>query len=134
MTPGVTAWVRIGAVETEYRRIGSGPPVLLLVVPEGDPPVALTQRWRFLLPLGSSNDTGASAFDANSFGRWLDDFLEGLGLSGVYVVVPPAMATDLGALRLADPDRVLRVLTVPDAASDWSTIGAQLASGGAEQS
>lgn len=134
MTSGVTAWVRIGTVETQYRRIGSGPPVLLLVVPTGDPPVTLTERWRFLLPIDASNDTGVASLDATSFGRWLGDFLEGLGLCGVHVVVPPTLATDLAALHLADPDRVLRVLTVPDAASDWSTIGAGLASGGAEPS
>jgi pimeloyl-ACP methyl ester carboxylesterase len=83
-----------------YRRLGAGPPLVLLGPADGAE--SLAARYRVIVPEmpGPGED----------FGAWLTAFLEGLGTSGVTVVAAEPFHTIARELALADPDRVAQVL------------------------
>ncbi len=113
------AAVSVGPVETEYLSIGRGAPVVIL-----DPELALAAEEgripdslrgaRVIVPvflrttiaaLTSPTREGGPAFDG-----WWRGFIDGLGLSGVTVVVPPALEADVRRLADASPGEIVRII------------------------
>lgn len=118
----VRASVTAGGVETSYSRIGSGPPLLLLVpstLVQDSLLAALASRFRVLRPDG----TGIEALleqprgQQSPFRLWLHRFLAGLGVEQVTVVVSERFAAEVETYRDANPGLVTRVLRVADAAA-----------------
>lgn len=91
--PFIRASLCAGPCETTYLRVGSGRPLLLLARPS-DPlarslAAALATAHRVVTPelpprMRPAGEPGASGVD---FGRWLEDFLDGLGLVELALVV-----------------------------------------------
>ncbi len=111
------AVVSVGAVETEYLGGGRGAPVVIL-----DPELALAAEsgripaslrgGRVIVPLHTSvgalaspSRDGGPAFDV-----WWRGFVDGLGLSGVTVVVPSAFEADVRRLADASPGEIVRII------------------------
>jgi hypothetical protein len=95
------AAVTVGAVETSYVRVGSGPVVVLLDERAGEAEVSalapLTARARCIVPdrttifaLSAPGHVGETPF-----GRWLGGFLEGLGIYDVSIVAPSFLGGEL---------------------------------------
>jgi hypothetical protein len=86
-----------------YRRLGAGPPLVLLGPADGAE--GLAASYRVIVP-----EMPAPGEDV---GAWLTAFLEGLGTRGVTVVAPEPFHAAARELALADPDRVAEVLLQP---------------------
>lgn len=98
--PSSIAEVRAHGRVMRYRRLGAGPPLVLLGPGEGAD--AWATQFRVIVPElpGPEEDLGA----------WLTAFLEGLGTPGVTVVAAEPFYAAARELALADPDRVREVV------------------------
>ena len=101
----VRATVFAGGVETEYYRSGSGSPVLLLLMPPGDPDRdrvinLLSLRARVIAPKVPA---------AVGFSSWLRGFLDGIGVLPVHIVATEALSTPALLFAAADPSLVEQV-------------------------
>jgi pimeloyl-ACP methyl ester carboxylesterase len=125
-TGAFQAVVDAGEVETEYVRAGSGQVVLYLCGSPMDPEedelfVALAERFRVIVPQSTSlaatvvpAGTGDSAFT-----RWLDGFLEGLGVLRASLVVEEPLGAEALRFAMARPASVARlVILAADAAAE----------------
>lgn len=111
------AAVSVGPIETEYLSIGRGAPVVIL-----DPGLALAAEegrlpdtfrgGRVIVPVHTTVTALATpARDGGpAFEVWWRGFVDGLGLSGVTVVVPAALEADLRRLADASPDEIVRII------------------------
>ena len=125
-TGAFQAVVDAGEVETEYVRAGSGQVVLdqrgAPVDPEEDELfVALAERFRVIVPQSTSlAATVAPAGTGDSpFTRWLDGFLEGLGILQASLVVEEPLGAEALRFAIARPAHVVRlVILAPDAGGE----------------
>lgn len=104
----VRATVFAGGVETEYYRSGSGMPVLLLLMPPGDP--GRDRMLRFLSPRARVIAPMIPA--AIEFSSWLRDFLDGVGVVPVHIVATTALELAARDFAASDPARVDQVSTL----------------------
>lgn len=97
-----SAEVRAHGRVIPYRRLGSGPPLVLL----GAPGAAerLASRYRVIVPEAPGPGEDVIA--------WLTAFLEGLGTSGATVIAAERYYRAARELARLDPDRLTRVLPV----------------------
>ncbi len=117
--PPARAAVQCGGVETEYLRVGSGPPVLVLeaalaAAVLGD---ALPPRWqahRIVLPVRITRSPGVGDGPPAglSLATWLRGLIDGLGLPTLVIVTGPALAPELHAFVAAHPLEELQVEVV----------------------
>jgi hypothetical protein len=98
--PSSIAEVRAHGRVMRYRRLGAGPPLLLLG--RADDVEGLAARFRVIVP-----EMPATGEDV---GAWLAAFLEGLGMTGITVVAAEPFHSAARELALADPDLVTRVV------------------------
>jgi hypothetical protein len=110
--PATWAEVRTHGRVMRYRQSGSGPAVLLLRQSDRSNRLwpelraALHGDFRLLEP-----DIPG---DTDDVARWIADFLEGLGLSGVSVIATDAFCIPALELALLGADQVARAVLVPD--------------------
>lgn len=112
--------LQTGTTETQYRRAGHGPPVLLLFAE------------------GSADELGAHLFDRLAAGfrviaptcpagveiaDWLRDLIEGLGLIRPAIVADEPFALASLGLSMQEPDRVGAVVVIARAADDGEEAG-----------
>ena len=125
-TGAFQAVVDAGEVETEYVRAGSGRVVLYLRGASVDPDedelfVALAERFRVIVPQSTSlaaTITPAGSGDS-AFTRWLDGFLEGLGILQASLVVEEPLGAEALRFAMARPALVVRlVILAPDASPE----------------
>lgn len=120
-TPATWAEVRAHDRVIRYRRAGAGA-VVVLLLPEGeDPPwpglaQALAARFRLVVP-----ELPPSGSDV---GRWLLDFLEGLGWHAVSLVAAGRCRAPALALARGDGDALARVVLVEEPPSGDAAAGA----------
>lgn len=114
--PALRAVLTVGAVETEYLRCGSGRPVLVLhpalaeAIEAGDVPSGLRDA-RLIVPVHTTVAALASPrSDAAPFDLWLRGLIDGLGLSGLTVMVAPPLAREVSAFAAAHPEEIVRVV------------------------
>ena len=109
-----------------YRRCGVGRALLVLDDARGADPLwpelvdAMAARRRLVAP-----DVSAGAMT----GRWLADFLEGLGIACVDVVATDACCIAALELALLHPDRVTALVLLPAGGADPMTLDGTLAAG-----
>jgi len=109
----VRATVFAGGVETEYYRSGSGSPVLLLLMPPGDP-----DRDRIMRVLSPRARVIAPRIPAGAeFSSWLRDFLDGVGVVPVHIVATTAFAIHARDFAASDPASVEQVTTLEPVAA-----------------
>lgn len=109
----VRATVFAGGVETEYYRSGSGSPVLLLLLPPGDP-----DRDRIMRVLSPRARVIAPKMPvAVDFTSWLRDFVDGVGVVPVHLVATKAFEVPARDFAASDPARVEQVTTLDAAAA-----------------
>ncbi|HEX8693341.1 MAG TPA: hypothetical protein VF746_13025 [Longimicrobium sp.] len=120
--PGVIeAVVQTGAVETRYRRAGSGAPVLLLAGEGAQPLLAsllceLAMRFRVIAPEPWRARNGDAPPLATS--AWLRDVIDGLGLARPSLVADESFGVAALHFALTDPARVGRLALVRSGAAD----------------
>ena len=125
-TGAFRAVVDAGEVETEYVRAGSGEAVLYLrcgpVDPEADELfVALAERYRVIVPQSMSLAAAVTPPGAGEsvFTRWLDGFLEGLGILRASLVVEEPLGAEALRFAVARATQVARlVILAPDVADE----------------
>ncbi|HEU4565746.1 MAG TPA: hypothetical protein VFS05_13890 [Gemmatimonadaceae bacterium] len=113
--PALARWAEVRAAErvTRYIRLGAGRPVVVLqgAAREDDlwPELlgTIAARCRVILPVAPEPDL--------SFGGWVRDFLDGLGLTPVALIAAGGYCAPALELALADTDRVACVVLVPGA-------------------
>lgn len=99
----VRATVRAGEIDTSYLRVGRGTPVLVLDERAEEHLAALLEsadpRWGIVLPDRTTVAAVAAAGEdgGTAFVRWLDGFLQGLGIEEALVVAPVLLADELQA-------------------------------------
>jgi hypothetical protein len=98
--PSSIAEVRAHGWVMRYRRLGAGPPLLLLGPVGGVD--GLAAQFRVIVP--------ELPDPREDVGGWLTAFLEGLGMSGVTVLAAAPFFAVARDLALADPDRVSHVI------------------------
>ncbi len=111
------AAVSVGPIETEYLSIGRGAPVVILdpalalAAAEGLIPVSFS-GGRVIVPLHTTVMALATPARAGglAFDVWWRGFVDGLGLSGVTVVVPSALEADVRRLADASPGEIVRII------------------------
>lgn len=113
----IEAVVQTGAVETRYRRAGSGAPVLLLAGGDTAPVFdsllrELAARFRVIAPEPCASP-GRLATSA-----WLRDVIDGLGLPRPGLVADESFGVAALHFALTDPARVSRVALVRCGAAD----------------
>lgn len=124
------ASVMVGAVETSYRRAGRGPTVLILT---GAPPFPstdaaslrpLVERARVIVPEHVTVTALAMAVAESEtpFGRWLDGFLEGIGVHEVNLVAPETYAPEVQRFATRHPGVVSQCHLVGDDVPSWTMI------------
>jgi hypothetical protein len=100
-------------VETEYFRSGSGSPVLLLLMPPGDP-----DRDRIMRVLSPRARVIAPRIPAAvEFTSWLRDFLDGVGVVPVHIVATSALEVHARYFAASDPARVEQLSTLEPVAT-----------------
>jgi len=104
------ATVYAGACATDYVRAGHGATVLLLTRQRAEHPLfgALASAFRVIAPELPRHAAGLEG-EADSlppFASWLRDFLDGLGIERVCLVVDELFALDALRFCLAEPTRV----------------------------
>lgn len=72
---------------------------------------ALARRFRLITP-----EAPPEGVDP---GEWLGAFLEGLGTPGIGVVAAERFCLPALVLALRDPQRITRLVLLPDGAADW---------------
>ena len=120
-------WAEVRAHEhvMRYRRSGTGEAVLLLHDGEADEPfwpellTVLDTHFRVIIPQ-------APAPGVDMVG-WLGDFLEGLGLTDVALLVANELSTRAIELALLDADQIGRVVLVPSGQGDGAGLSGSLA-------
>jgi hypothetical protein len=120
-------WAEVRAHEhvMRYRRSGTGRAVLLLHDGQGGEPFwpelppALDGRFRVIVPQ-------TPALDVDIVG-WLADFLEGLGLTDVGILVADELCTQAIELTLLDADQIGRIVLVPRGRGDAPGLTGSLA-------
>jgi hypothetical protein len=125
-TGAFRAVVDAGEVETEYVRAGSGQAVVYLrggpVDPESDELfVALAERYRVIVPQSMSLAAAVTPPGAGDsvFTRWLEGFLEGLGIMTASLVVEEPLGAEAIRFAAARPSQVVRlVILAPDATEE----------------
>lgn len=112
------ASVTVGAVETEYLRVGAGTPVLVLdhalaaAVRRGEVPGAW-RAHRLVVPERTTIDALAAPADGHGptpFDAWLRGMIDGLGLAACTVVASAPLAAEVLRFATRHPDEVVRVL------------------------
>ena len=86
-----------------YRRLGSGPPLLVLGAVEEADVERLAARHRVIVPELPAPDEDVRA--------WLTGFLEGLGTTGLTVLAAKPFYAAARDVAAADPDRLTQVLS-----------------------
>lgn len=107
----VRATIMVGEVETQYRRAGAGPSLLVLRALADTPLLELAAYARVIVP----DTTTIAALTPDLAGRhpfvqWIAGFLEGLGVTVTTVLAPASLAPELSELAKAQPGVVRRVL------------------------
>lgn len=111
------AALTVGAVETEYLRVGNGAPVLVLdprlaaTIAAGEPPSDWSGH-RLIVPVGTTIAALApsAAHPDDPFGAWLRGFLDGLGLAAVTIVVSPPLEAAVRRFADDNPGEIARIL------------------------
>lgn len=112
------AEVRTTARVMRYRRSGAGPTVLLLGADAGPTPLAsdlveaLGLRFRVIVP-----DVPIGPFAVS----WLAEFLDGLGSCQVAIMAANHQCMAAIELAFREPERVTRMVLVPDGEPDDNT-------------
>lgn len=127
-TPFVRCTLSAGDIDTTYRWAGrGGVPIVVLGLPACTNDVGddadcfrsiepLLASGRVIVPERTSTTALAPSMRGESwFAPWFRGFLEGVGLTNVWVVAPAAYATELRALRLANTEQIARIVLVGDA-------------------
>ena len=121
----VRAVVDAGSVSTTYIRAGAGTPVVILR--PGAPARAvgrgllphLAPHFRVIEPESCSpSGRAVDAGDGVAFSSWLREFLDGLGLARVSLVVQETVAVRALSFAIAHPGRVGGLVLVHDDADD----------------
>lgn len=124
------ASVMVGAVETAYRRAGRGPTVLILT---GAPPFPSTDsaslrplvaRARVIVPeqVTISALAMAAAESETPFVRWLDGFLEGIGVEAVTLVAAEAFAPEVQRFAARHPGVVTGCRLIGGGVTTWAAV------------
>lgn len=132
-TPFVRCTLSAGDIETTYRWAGrGGVPIVVLGHPacthelcdESDCLASiapLVGGGRVLVPERTTTAALAPSMRGESwFLPWFRGFLEGVGLTNVWVVAPAAYATELRALRSANAEQIARIVLVGDVPNETS--------------
>ena len=112
--PSHPTWAEVRSHDSvmRYQRSGAGPSVVVLQPRDGSSPLwpgltnALAAAFRVIEPEAPANEPDVA--------RWLADFLEGLGLSGVAVVAAESFCIPTLELALLGTDQVGRAVLVPN--------------------
>ncbi|MHB1297119.1 MAG: alpha/beta fold hydrolase [Gemmatimonadaceae bacterium] len=131
MTQGA---VLVGDVETTYRRMGAGEPVVVLGFQVDDGGrlesglEALAARYRVIVPgkMGIAALAGSRREGVVPFAAWLRGFLEGLGIGHAGVVVTPGMAVDVRSYAAAFPGQLTKVVVTDSTEPDWIAVASAL--------
>jgi hypothetical protein len=105
------ATLMVGLVETQYRRAGTGPTLIVLSDLTAERLVALAARARVIVP--DTTTIGAllpGTPGARPFVQWLSGFLEGLGVMSATVLAPATLAPELSAVAEVQVGVVRRVV------------------------
>lgn len=101
----------VGLVETQYRRAGVGPTLIVLRDLTADRLMALAAGARVIVPDTTTIAAlvpGAS--DQRPFAQWLLGFLEGLGVTAVTILAPAMLAPELITVAEAQSGVICRVV------------------------
>jgi hypothetical protein len=132
----VRATVMVGLVETQYRRAGAGPTLIVLSDLTAERLMALASKARVIVP--DTTTIGAlvpGASDQRPFAQWLAGFLEGLGVTAATILAPAVLTPEIGAVAEAQSGVIRRVVLCgkkvqvafpPEVEVSWVTADADL--------
>jgi len=107
----VRATLMVGQVETQYRRAGAGPTLIVLSDLTAERLMTLAARARVIVP--DTTTIGAlvpGAPDQRPFAQWLSGFLEGLGVTTATILAPAILAPELSVVAEAQSAVIRRVV------------------------
>jgi hypothetical protein len=107
----IRAVVSVDGVDTEYLRIGRGAPLLLITdTPNRTCPLAreLGRQFRVLAPV-----IPASVEQPADFVRWLQGFLDGLGVDRASVFVDDRYREPVERMAAGDANRIATIQSLP---------------------